>query len=297
MPRSSLPRLCAVMLALASLPVQAAQNDPLPTDFVALPDGAINIAVYAARQSLSGPWMDGDKLRSGEGSINQFAMRLIRHFSLGEGGKYTLAPALVLSGADASANSTLVPLNGREASGFGDVRIGGGFWFHADRENREFAMLTAFVVLPTGDYESTRAVNIGENRLKTVLSLGWMKPLGRDWVLDLTPEVAVFGDNTEYRGNRRLSQDTAYAMTGTLRYKATQYVHWYGSAQINRGGATQINGVANTGGPENTRLALGTLLVTGENNHVQLRYSKDIQIENGFRNNGEFAIRWSGVFK
>jgi hypothetical protein len=78
-------------------------------------------------------------------------------------------------------------------------------------------MATVIVSLPTGSYTPSQAVNIGENRMKTVVSLGWMQPLSSRWVLDLVPEVAFFGDNKEYLGNSRLSQDTAYAMSGTLR--------------------------------------------------------------------------------
>jgi hypothetical protein len=162
-------------------------------------------------------------------------------------------------------------------------------------------MATLIVSLPTGSYTPTQAVNIGENRMKTVLSLGWMQPLGSRWVLDLVPEVAFFGDNKAYVGlNRlgtsRLSQDIAYAMSGTLRYKATQAIHWYGTAQINRGGATQLNGAELTGAPDNTRLALGALVFSSDKSQIQLRYAKDVQIENGFRNAGEILLRWSTVF-
>jgi len=66
---------------------------------------------------------------------------------------------------------------------------------------------------------------------------------------------------------------------------------------VNRGGETQLDGVRRTGAPDNTRLALGTILF-GTNNHMlQLRYSRDVQIENGNRNDGEMAIRWSTYFK
>jgi len=123
-----------------------------------------------------------------------------------------------------------------------------------------------------------------------------MQPLGSSWVLDLVPEVAYFGDNKAYLGNSRLSQDMAYAMSGTLRYKPTQAIHWYGTAQVNRGGATQRNGIALTGAPDNTRLALGALIFSSDKSQIQLRYAKDVQIENGLRNTAEIMLRWSTVF-
>ena len=240
--------------------------------------------------------MDGAKLRSGEGSTTLGVLRMNRHFAFGENKKYTLAPVAVLTTADTEANSTMVIPSGRQSSGFGDLRLGAVFWFYKDEVNREYGTASAFVSLPTGEYDPTKAVNVGENRTKIILSTGWMQPLGSRWVLDLIPEVAIFGDNKRYLSNRRLSQDTAYAMTGMLRYKATPTVHWYTSAQVNRGGETQLDGVRRTGAPDNTRLALGTILF-GTNNHMlQLRYSRDVQIQNGYRNEGEMAIRWSIYF-
>jgi hypothetical protein len=265
MPGRTLRNSSALLLMMAAGHLVAAQNDQQPTDFVSLPNGTTNAAIYAARQSVDGPWKNGTQLRQGEGSSNLLVIRLNRHFSVGEEGKYTVAPLMTLSASDTHANATLVPMRGGEASGLGDLRLGTAFWFHSDHVNREYVMATFIVSLPTGSYIPTQAVNIGENRTKTVLSLGWMQPLGSSWVLDLVPELAFFGTNKEYvginqLGNSRLSQDMAYAMTGTLRYKATRTIHWYGTAQVNRGGATQLNGTALTGAPNNTRLALGALI-------------------------------------
>lgn len=297
MNRHRLLNALAAVSGLCSLTAYSAQNDQLPTDLVALPDGSINVAVYASHQSLSGPWMDGAKLRSGEGSVALGAFRINRHFAFGENKRYSIAPVLALTTASTEADATMVIPAGRESSGFGDVRLGSVFWFHKDDVNRQYANASVFFSLPTGDYDRTKAVNVGENRIKTILSMGWMQPLGSRWVLDLIPEIAFFGDNSRYLGNRRLSQDTAYAMTGMLRYKATPTLHWYTSAQINRGGETQLDGVRRTGAPDNTRLYLGAILFGSNNHMLQLRYSRDVQIENGNRNDGEMAIRWSTYFK
>ncbi len=293
LPRAS-PR--AALLAIFPMAAGAAQNDFFPTDMVALPGGSSNVAVYAARQSLSGPWTDGVRTAAGELTVDLVAVRATRHYSVGEQGQYTLAPLLVLSASDLDRNATLAAA-GPPASGFGDLRVGGAFWFHVDRENRDYALATLSVVLPTGEYAPSSTLNIGENRVKTVLALGWMKTLDRRWVLEVSPEVAFFGDNREYQSTRRLSQDTAYALTGTLRYKLTPGWHVYATAQLNRGGATQRDGVAFRGAPDNTRAAVGMLLATGENSQVQLRYAKDVEFSNGFRNDGEIALRWSTAFR
>lgn len=290
---------CAVLLAIASVSATAAQNDPLPTDLIALPDGALNVSVYAVHQELSGKWTNGVRTQQQEGSTNLFALRFSKHFSVGDRGQYTLAPIAVLTGADCEMTSLQTGAMTR-TRGVGDLRLGASFWFHADRENREYGMVGLLASLPTGDYDPNGSLNVGENRRKYVLAGGWMQPIGQRWVLDLMPEVAFFGDNNEYLGTSRRSQSTAYAMTGTLRYKMNPTVHVYGSAQINRGGDASVqsqSGLTYYGAPDNTRIALGTLIVTGSSSHIQIRYAQDTQVQNGYRNTGELALRWSGVFR
>jgi hypothetical protein len=290
--------ITAAVLAIVPLLSQAAQNDVYPTDYVALPDGQSTISMYALQQTISGPWLNGSDLKWGRATVNQFAVRASRHFSVGDQGQYTVAPLVVLSALNASGTGLLNVPN-QPITGFGDLRLGGAFWFHVDRDKRDFALAALVVSLPTGDYLASRKMNAGENRTKAVLSLGWMKTLSEKWVFDLTPEVAFFGDNPNYKkvlSTVRLSQDVAYALTSNIRYKFTPEWHGYVSAQVNRGGATQTDGSPFFGAPDNTRLGLGTLLITGEHSQIHLRYAQDVQISNGYRNDGEFAVRLSVMF-
>ncbi len=288
----------AALLAIFPLLAGAAQNDFFPTDLVALPDGGSTIAVYAAQQMLNGPWHNGVRLPfGGDARTNLLAIRASRGFSIGDQGQYAIAPVVVLSAADSETNAPLSGAVGKRASGIGDLRLGTAFWFHIDRANREYALASIMVVLPTGDYSPSQTLNIGENRVKTILSLGWMKTIRERWVMELVPEIAFFGDNTKFQSTHRLSQDTAYAVTGNLRYKFTPEVQGYVSAQLNRGGATQFDGVSYSSAPENTRLAVGGLWFTGEQSQIQLRYAQDVQARNGYRNEGELALRWSVFFK
>lgn len=295
----------AAAMALAAFAVVhgmagAAQNDFFPTDFVALEESSLNISTYALQQRLHGSvYVNGVGQFQGDVTTNMSAIRISRSFALGEQSQYAIAPVMVLTNADAETTGTIKNIVGTRASGNGDLRLGTAFWFHIDRDNREYALLSAFVNLPTGDYDASQILNIGENRVKTIVALGWMKTLSDRWVLEMSPEVAFFGDNDRYHyvTSKRLSQDTAYALTGSLRYKLTPAWHWYLSTQVNGGGATQLNGSHYKDAPENTRVAVGTLLLVDERNQIQLRYAQDTAIHSGFRNDGELALRWSIYFK
>lgn len=194
---------------------------------------------------------------------------------------------MALSQADVNANATLgSSIFGPGASGMGDLRLGNAFWFHIDRPNRAYGLIGLFAILPTGDYDSSRILNVGENRRRYVLSAGWMQPIGGKWLMEVSPEIAVYGDNDQYLGNRIRSQDTSYALTTYLRYRQSDAWQFYGGGQINRGGASQVTGANPTGGPDNTRLYLGTIFFTSPKKQWQLRYSKDVKIDNGFRSDG-----------
>lgn len=282
---------------LAALPAAAAVNDVLPTDYVALPGGITNLSVYALHQRLAGPWRNGQPASNGELDVNLFALRLSRPFPVGEHGQYALAPVLVLPWADGESSGALPAVFGKRASGQGDLRVGLSFWHHIDRANREYSAVSAFVSLPTGDYNSSQILNAGENRTRLVLSGGWLRQLGKHWVTDIVPEVAFYGDNRAYLGNRVLSQNVSYALTGWLRYRITPTLQWMGGAQVNRGGASYTNGTLSTGAPNNTRLSTGLLLFTAEQQQWILRYSRDVATDNGFRLENEFTLRYSVSFR
>jgi hypothetical protein len=220
-------------------------------------------------------------------------LRASRVFALGENQQYAWAPVVVLGYADINTNSTLgTILPGSNASGMGDLRVGNAFWFHIDRPNRTYGLVSLFASFPTGEYNTSSALNVGENRVRYVLSAGWMQPIAGKWLIDVAPEVAIYGEDDRYLGTRVRTQDTSYALTSYLRYRQSDVLQFYGGAQINRGGATQATGIAPTGAPDNTRLYLGTMLFTSPKQQWQLRYSKDVQIQNGLRSDGEISLRY-----
>ena len=289
-------RLIALSLLAFSCVGHAAVNDIFPTDFVALPNSMTNVTVYGVSHRSEGPYRNGTLQMPGEVNLNAFAMRIARQFPVGDEGKYAAGPVAVLSYGDLSPDRRVTNALGSGATGMGDLRLGGAFWFHIDRTNREYGAIAMSVSLPTGGYDSSKVFNAGENRLKYVLSAGWMQQLGKRWVMDLSPEVAFYGDNNEYLGNRRLSQSVSYALTGYLRYRLTPTLQLMGGGQINRGGATTLNGAALYGAPNNDRLYAGVLLLTGQHANLQLRYARDLSVDNGFRSTGDIALRYTLSF-
>ena len=321
--------LSASVLLLTGAPVQAAQLDLMPDDYVVRPDTTQVTLNYIQRRQV-GAYVNGS-LPNASVRISPFlppiplaktvieseiaSIRLSKFMTLGE---FTIAPVLVASYRDIdNTSSSLSPLLdmqkvlGKGAQGVhGDIGVGGTLWLVNKPEQHEFLGVTAFMTLPTGDYDARRNINLSENRWRFVLSGGWVKPLGDKWVSEFSPEIAWYGENREFRdysqaryllntnlkGTDDLSQEKSYALTETLRYKFTAKFHVFGMAQVNRGGKTYVNNIKFGGEVDNTRMALGALYYTESGNQWLVRYMKDTEIENGLRLADELTVRYMHYF-
>jgi hypothetical protein len=186
---------------------------------------------------------------------------------------------------------------GKAADGLGDVRLGASFWPLANRESGQYLAISALVSLPTGDYQREQLLNIGENRSKATLTLGWVQPLTKSLVLELTPELAWYGDNPDYLGNKRLSQAHTAALTAYLRYRATPNWQFHAGWQENRGGETRVNDVRQNNAPDNSRWMLGaTFTSVDRKNQWIARLAGDSVVENGFKTDAEVLVRYLRMF-
>jgi hypothetical protein len=291
--RHLLQRCIAASVWLASTTASAAVNEIYPTDFVALPPGSVNVTIYSAHQKIRGTYTDGVRsVVPREISANQLGLRVSRTFSVGENQQYAWVPVAVLTYTDLNTNAALAAIRASDISGLGDLRVGNAFWFHIDRPNRTYGLISLFASFPTGDYNTSRTLNVAENRMRYIVSAGWMQPIGGKWLIDISPEIAVYGEDDRYMATLVRTQDTSYALTTYLRYRQSDVWQFYGGAQINRGGAVQVGGTELTGAPNNTRMYLGSMLFTSPKQQWQLRYSRDVQIDNGMRSEGEISLRY-----
>lgn len=284
-------RLTALFLFLASLsqPAQSAVNDVFPTDYATLPAGATVVSVYGYHRHSEGPYAQGQKQMDGKLDVPIAALRVLGFTKLGD---MTFAPMVIVSwAAIKAAPSALSNQIGPDAYGYGDLRLGGTLWLIDDAQKQEYLGLTVTAILPTGSYDSKRALNIGENRWRLLLGGGWIKPLSERVILEVWPEVVFYGDNNDFLGQNTLAQRQTYALTGTLRYHFTPAFQVFGSAQLNRGGATTIGQVDQQNPANNTRVSLGASYFTFGNQMWTLRYSRDTHIENGFKTADELALR------
>lgn len=284
----------ALFLLLANK-APAAVNDILPADYFPLVNGMSSLGIYAYDRQASGPYVRNRKIVDGELSTQILALRGVHFFEVAE--RPFSVVAVVPWSATELAPSALASVLGKQASGLGDLRLGATGWLLAEREKGRYLGISALASLPTGDYDNRQSLNIGENRYKATLNIGWIEPLGQNVLFELSPELAWFGDNPDYVGGKQLEQRTAYALTSYLRYRATPNWQFHAGAQINRGGETIINSIRQDNAADNSRLMLGFTFLSDSKQHQWIvRVARDTEIRNGFKLDSEVLVRYLWMF-
>lgn len=270
---------------------QAAVNDLLPNDFYALPAGTTSAATYLFDRHQTGTYVNGRQL--GEFKIDSTigAVRL-SHTTVAGGWK--LGPVMVVSAADIALSGSSAPASvDHRRAGLGDLRIGGTLWFIDQPAARHFLALNLMTLWPTGDYDRRELANAGENRRRHALTLGWIRGLTDNLTLELAPELAWYGSNKEsFPGTVEIRQARTLSLTGYLRYRFTSNWQGFVGGQLNEGGETHLNGIAQDNPIEGRRLYLGAIHALDSSNSLNLRYASDTSVRTGLKMTRELLLRW-----
>lgn len=292
-----MPRLNWLVTAICfaiTTPCFAAINDVFPADYAALPEGFNTASFYYFDRNQTGPYSNGQNLRHWKINSSIAALRLTHSMKVAG---VTFSPLLVVPYADSEMTGAGIPATiQRSSAGMADSRVGGTFWLYNDVPLRRYLAVNATLVMPTGSYDANAFLNIGENRYRHVLNLGWIHGFGDNITLDVTPEIAWYGDNTSYQGSKRLEQAPTYALTGYLRYKFNPQWQAFAGYQSNWGGETRVNSVAMNNAIDSDRLYLGGTYRFNPSISVNFRYTQGLNFVNGFVLRDELALRINKLF-
>lgn len=148
----------------------------------------------------------------------------------------------------------------QDAKGFGDPMIEAGINLIGPKALKGIPDLLRYepkfslnvildLAFPVGEYDSGKALNIGQNRwygrfgTPIVYQIGPWVP-GRRTTLEVLPSVWFFSDNTDYSGGRTLGTDPMFQLEGHLTRDFTE--HFWGSVDTTwmTGGKSSIDGVS-----------------------------------------------------
>jgi hypothetical protein len=139
--------------------------------------------------------------------------------------------------------------------------------------------LLADLMVPIGEYDSNQSVNLGQNRwygrigAPIVWQLGAWVP-GRRTTLELLPAVWLFGDNSDFVG-QKLKTDPMFQVDAHLTRDFTQHIWggldltWY------KGGGSTINGVPG-GKLNNVGVGLTLGYTVNENLNLTVGYKSTV---------------------
>jgi hypothetical protein len=152
------------------------------------------------------------------------------------------------------------------------------------------------VVVPVGQYDNTKLVNIGTNRWTIRPELGISKAVGR-WTVEVTAAAAFYTDNNDFLGGQTRSQDPLYSMQTHVIYGFESGVWTSVDGTWYTGGRASVDGVEDPDRQNNTRLGVTVALPVDRYNSVKLFGSTAVTTSAG----GDFdavgvawQVRWGG---
>jgi len=221
------------------------------------------------------------------------ALAYVRTFDFfGKSAKFdVIVPYSSFSGQALVGGETRV----REIAGLGDprFRVSMNFFGAPALTMKEFASYrqdliigaSVQVLVPLGQYDNSKLINLGNNRWSVRAELGLSKAIG-PWTIEVAPSILYFTDNTDFNYGRTLSQAPLYIVQGHLLYNFPSGV-WLGlNGLYYSGGRTALDGLNSDNLQTNTRVGLTLAVPINRHNSVKFTASTDVSTRTG----SEFSL-------
>ena len=277
-----------VLLILLAAGAAARAQDIEPRLYSNIPQGMnFVIAAYAhAAGALATdptlPLEDGEL--STDGLVLAYARVIAVH---GQSGKIDVVwPYMWLDGSAVYAGEPAQ----RRVAGSGDPRVRVSFNLYGAPalDLKDFAAYQQGTIvgcsvqmsLPLGQYDDTRVVNLGANRLWIKPEVGVSHATGR-WTFELAGGATIYGDNDDFLNGQVRSKDPVYSVAGGVIYGfprgAWLALHgtWY------TGGRTAVDGVEGNDLQRNSLVGLTAALPINRKDSVKFYASKGVSTRIG----------------
>ena len=156
-------------------------------------------------------------------------------------------------------------------------------------QSRPLLGASLVIIAPTGQYESSRLINIGSNRWALKPEIGLALPRGR-WMFETSLAAWFYTDNDAFFGGRRREQEPIAALQAHVRY-SFRPGWWIAVSSIYySGGRTTVGGIENDDVQGNSRVGAALSAPLFANQSIKLTWSSGVTTRFG----GDFDT-W-GVF-
>jgi hypothetical protein len=197
-----------------------------------------------------------------------------------------IAPYSHLSGSALAAGQPVE----RDVSGFGDPRLRLSINFfgapalslsqYSAYEQDLVAGASVQVSVPWGQYDPSKAANLGTNRWSIKPDIGFSKAFS-PFTFDFTVGATFFGRNDDYFGGQIVDQDPLYSTQANLSYDFGRGIWAALGATYYWGGRRTVNEVPQNDALNNSRLGLTVALPIDRYYSVKVNASSGISTRTG----------------
>ncbi|MHA3102632.1 transporter [Acinetobacter sp. ANC 3791] len=180
------------------------------------------------------------------------------------------------------------------SSGLGDIILANTFFFYNNASTHSTFGITPYLFLPTGQYSSDKALNLGENRYKLNIQAAYTTRLTPKLAWDVSADMTIYGKNTDAIGGDK-KQDIGYQVQTNARYFLNDKVDLRAGLSYSDAGDTKQAGVT-TNGTQQTKFWLGTGINPTPTTQVIVAYGRDLKVENGFKEDNRINLRFLKAF-
>ena len=263
------------ILTLISLPAGAQELEPRTYANTAIGVNLIGANLGFSRGNiLLDPALPIENL---EGDVNYGLLRYMRSFGLlDRSAKFKVLIPFTTGDWEGELGGDSAS---RSASGAGDIRATlewnfyGAPALNAEEllkfEQQTIVGVSLRVIIPTGEYDSMKLINLGSNRWSYRLEVGASRGFGA-WSVEGAANVWLFGNNDNYFQGNYLQQDNLWIVKTHLVYTFRPGL-WLGAGVgYGNGGRTIISGIPRDNRQENWRIGANAAYALNKRHGISL---------------------------
>jgi hypothetical protein len=237
--------VAGTLAALASLsPAGAVAQEIEPNEYIPLPPGTnLFLGYYVYGHNTEFSFNNGPTLKNNTGSEVNVAVARYVHYTevLGHPAGYEIYQ---IFGSVADTKIGGEHLN--NAFGAENVAIGAFIWPYANEQAGNYLAVAGWLYPPTGTYDPHSVVNLGDNRWRGDIQIGWNQSFGPHFSYEIGEDTMFYGDNSNaFPGGQRLSQTPTYRLQAFLNWRWTPKLQTSFGYEGFFGGVQQLDGTKN----------------------------------------------------
>lgn len=201
------------------------------------------------------------------------------------------AYAYVQSSFSHMENRDLPDIPNAHSNGIGDTTFAFALWPYVNREKDEYFGVAGYLLLPTGDYDRNRAINIGSNIYQGAIQAGYQRKLTSNVNWMVAQDVIMSGNNNEFLGHNKLEKNPLYNFQTGLQYVFNPTYLMSLGYFYTVGGESSINGL-----DQGDITKIHRYQLTGQANYsfgrFAIQYGSEFANQNGFIEDHRLIVRY-----